>query len=109
MLKLVKKRHRYKIILILASHLKVRNLIHVLKSKKVNFEHKHDLSYHGKCTANNCNNDYVGETVRRISERITDQNGRDVNCSLLKYHMVKEHPCLQNKDFVILYTLVILL
>ena len=75
----------------------------------VNFEHKHDLAYHGKCPANKCNDDYVGETVRRISERITDHYGRDVNSYLSKYHMVKEHPRLQNKDFVVLYTLVILL
>ena len=26
----------------------------------VNFEHQHDLVYHGKCPANNCKDDYVG-------------------------------------------------
>ena len=31
-----------------------------------------------------------------------DHNGRDVNYHLLKYHMEKEHQCLQNKDFVFL-------
>ena len=63
----------------------------------VNIEHKHDIVCHGKCPANNSNNDYVGETGRRISERIMDHNGRDV-----KHHMKKEHKCLQNKDFAIL-------
>ena len=43
----------------------------------VNFEHKHDLDYHGKCPANNCKDDYIGETGRRISERIMDHNGKD--------------------------------
>ena len=40
---------------------KVRNLIHLLKSKTVNFENKHNLVYHGKCPANNFNSDYIGE------------------------------------------------
>ena len=68
----------------------------------VNFEHKHDFVYHGKCPSNNCNDDYVGETGRRISEWIMDHNGRDINSHLLKHHMEKEHRCLQTKDSVIL-------
>ena len=35
----------------------------------VNFEHKNELIYHGKCSANNCKDDYIGETSRSISER----------------------------------------
>ena len=42
----------------------------------VNFEHRHNLAYHGKCPASNCNNDYVGETDPRISERIMNHNDR---------------------------------
>ena len=42
----------------------------------VNFEHKHNLVYYGKCQANNCNDDYVGKRGRNISERIMDHNGR---------------------------------
>ena len=68
----------------------------------VNFEHKNDLAYHEKCSTNNCKDDYVGETKRRISERIRAYNGRDVNSHLLKHYMEEEHECLQNKDFVIL-------
>ena len=47
--------------------------------------------------ANNCNDDYVGETGRCISERIIDHNGRDVNSHLLKHHMEEEYQCLENK------------
>ena len=47
--------------------------------------------------ANNCNDDYVGETGRCISERIIDDNGRDVNSHLLKHHMEEEYQCLENK------------
>ena len=41
----------------------VRNLIHVLKSKtQLILNNKQDLVHHGKCPANNGNNDYVGKT-----------------------------------------------
>ena len=62
----------------------------------VNFEQKHDLVYHGKCLANNCGYDYIGETGPRISE------SRDTNSHLLKHYIEKGHQCLQNKDFVII-------
>ena len=31
------------------------------------FEHKHNVIYHGKCPAENCVDDYNGETARRIN------------------------------------------
>ena len=40
---------------------------------------KHDLVYHAKCAEENCNDDYVGETARRISEKLLDHSGRDEN------------------------------
>ena len=54
------------------------------------------------CPANDCIDDYVGEAGRRITERIMDHNGRNVNFNSLKHHLEKEHQCLQNKNFVIL-------
>ena len=68
----------------------------------LNFEHKHDLVYHEKCLANNCDDDYIGETGPHISERIMGQNGRVTNSHLLKHYIQKEHQCLQIKDFVII-------
>ena len=34
------------------------------------FEHKRDVIYPGNCPAENCVDDYIGETARRINERI---------------------------------------
>ena len=65
----------------------------------VNFEHKHDLVYHGKCPDNNCNDVYVGETGRRILERILDHNGRDVKSHLLK-QLIKKASVSLKIDFV---------
>ena len=53
----------------------------------VNFEQKHDSDYHRKCPANTYNDDYVGETCRRILERIMDRSGSDANCNLLKHRV----------------------
>ena len=44
---------------------------------KIEFQHKHDLLYHAECPEENCNDDYVGEVERCISERVIDHSGRD--------------------------------
>ena len=52
---------------------------------KTKFPHKHDLVYHAKCAEESCNYDYVGETARRISERVLDHSGRNKNSHILKH------------------------
>ena len=75
---------------------KSKKLSSCLKIKgTVNFEHKHDLVYHGRCSADDCKGDYVGETSRRISERIMDHDNRDLNSHLLKHYLEKEYRCLR--------------
>ena len=41
---------------------------------KINFEHNHYLIYHTKCPEPTCIDDSVGESARRITERIKDHN-----------------------------------
>ena len=65
---------------------------------KTKFPHKHDLVYHAK----SCNDDYVGETVRRISERVLDHHGRDKKYHILKQQFEKEHPCPQYENFKVI-------
>ena len=48
------------------------------------FLHKQDLVYHTDCPVENCNDDYVGETARRISERVINHGGRDKKLSYFK-------------------------
>ena len=43
------------------------------------FEHKHDIIYHGKCPVENCVDDYIGETARRVNERIVDHTLETLN------------------------------
>ena len=43
------------------------------------FKHKNDIIYHGKSPVEECPDNYIGETKRRMSERISDHNGRDIS------------------------------
>ena len=43
---------------------------------KTKDQHKHDLAYYSKCPEPTCNEDYLGETGRRIIERSTDHCGK---------------------------------
>ena len=55
------------------------------------FEHKHDLIYHRKCPTENCVDEHIGETARRVKGRIVDHTGRDTNSHLLKYSVECGH------------------
>ena len=66
--------------------------------------HKHDVIYHGKCPAENCVDDYIGETARRVNKRIVDHAGRDINSHLLKHSIDSEHKPLEAVDYKIIAT-----
>ena len=46
------------------------------------FSHNHDMIYHGNCPENGCHDNFVGEAARRISERVLDHTGKDINSHL---------------------------
>ena len=68
------------------------------------FEHKHDVIYHGKCPAENCVDDYIGETARRVNERIVDHTGRDIDSHLLKHSIESGYKPLEAVDYKIIGT-----
>ena len=57
--------------------------------QKIDFEQNHDLIYHTKCPELTCIDDYVGESARRIIERIKDLSGRDYTSHDLKHGIEK--------------------
>ena len=69
---------------------------------KAPFEEQHDLLYRAVCATDNCTEDYVGETVRRIVERAKDHNGRDQHTYLVKHAIENNHLPVVNGDFTIL-------
>ena len=66
------------------------------------FEHRNDVVYCCKCPENNCDDFYIGETDRRISERIIDHNKRDKNSHPLQHAQNKKHAYVWVNDFTIL-------
>ena len=56
------------------------------------FKDNHHIIYQGRCLEIGCNDHYLGETGRRISERILDHDGRDPNLHLFKHSVKSAHP-----------------
>ena len=69
---------------------------------KTDFQHKHNVVYYGKCPDEGCKDNYVGETKRRIVERIKDHNSKDNSSHLLKHARENGHTHVWKKDFKIL-------
>ena len=68
------------------------------------FEDKHDVIYYRKCPAENCVDDYIGETARRANERIVDHTGRDTYSHLLKHGIDSGQKPLEAVDYNIIGT-----
>ena len=66
------------------------------------FEHKNDIIYHGNCPVEECPDNYIGETKRRMSERISDHNGRDISSYLLKQAIESGHRHIKGENFKII-------
>ena len=62
----------------------------------VTIENKKQLK---KCPNEGCKDDYVGETKRRIVERIKDHNSKDNSSHLLKHAHENGHTHVWEKDF----------
>ena len=55
------------------------------------FEHQHDVVYYADCPNEKCRENYIGESGRRISERIKDHNGRDLKSHILRHSVESGH------------------
>ena len=69
---------------------------------KTDFQHKNNVVYHSKCPSEGCRENYIGETNRRIAERIKDHNNSGKNSHLLKHARQKRHTHVWENDFKIL-------
>ena len=65
------------------------------------FEHRHSIVYFSRCPNVTCNETYVGETYRRIKERIIDHNKRDKCSHLLKHARESQHTHVWKDSFKI--------
>ena len=69
---------------------------------KIEFEHKNNVVYYCQCPNDNCNENYIGETSRRIIERIKDHNNRDKKSHILTHSIEKKHAHVWKDDFKII-------
>ena len=65
-------------------------------------EHRHGLVYKVTCGHDGCGEFYIGETGRRLQERIRDHNARDKSSSLCKHALETGHPPVNIEQFLVL-------
>ena len=53
--------------------------------------HKNDLVYNVKCPDQSCNQDYLGETSRRIIKRTAEHSSKDKHSHLFKHACNENH------------------
>ena len=52
---------------------------------------EHEIMYYGKCPEQSGPHDYVGESGRRMFERVKDHNGRDTSPHSFKHCVAADH------------------
>ena len=55
------------------------------------FEEQHDIVYHSFCSTENCNKNYIGESARRLNERINYHNCWDCKSHFFKHSVEIGH------------------
>ena len=71
---------------------------------KTSEEHEHDLTYSIVCPDPNCNEEYNGETGRRLIERVHEHSGKGVSFHVFKHLIETDHPTVTTDDFRVLKT-----
>ena len=71
-----------------------------MKDKTV-FNHEHDIVYYAKCPEKSCPHDYVGESGRRVLERVKDHNGRNTSSRIFKHCAADDHQFVSCDDLKI--------
>ena len=66
------------------------------------FEEQHDIVYQSFCSAENGNENYIGESARWLDERMRDHNGRNRNSHLFKHSVESRHDPVLKNDFRII-------
>ena len=61
-----------------------------VKDKTV-FNHEHDIVYYAKCPEESCSYVHVGQSGRRVLERVKDHNGRHTSSYIFKHSVAVDH------------------
>ena len=75
---------------------------HVNIKDDTNKQHKHDFVYSSRCRSTDCNDSYIGEAARRLSERVIDHSGRDTKSYIVRHCLNSIHGTLNIENFKVL-------
>ena len=67
-----------------------------------NKQHKHDLVYFSRCPSTDCTDSYIGETARRVSERVMDHAGRGTKSHIVRHGLTSNNETVNIENFKIL-------
>ena len=67
-----------------------------------NKQHKLNLVYFSRYPSTVCTDSYIGETARRLSERVMDHAGRDIKPRIVRHRLNSNHETVNIKNFKIL-------
>ena len=67
---------------------------------KTKDEHKHDPVYYGKCPE--CDENYVGESGRRLQDRFDEHSGKDRKSNILRHSYQENYKSVSWNNFQIL-------
>ena len=70
-----------------------------IKAKSKFDHHHHD---HAKCLSKLCDEDYIGESGRRITKQVKDHNRRDCKSHILKHSLESGHEHVASFGFSII-------
>ena len=62
----------------------------------------HNIIHQGRCPESGCNDHYLGETGRMISERVLDHARRDPNSHLFKHSVESGRQVLDKSNYKII-------
>ena len=69
---------------------------------KTKMKHNHGIAYYNECPEEQCNENLIGKTGRRISERIIDHAGRESKSYFYKHFIESGHRSPDINDFKII-------
>ena len=69
---------------------------------KTKLEHMHNIVYYVPCPNKKCDDDYTGETKRRIENRTDEHSKKDKNSHVLQHSIATKHNRVSLKNFKIL-------
>ena len=61
-----------------------------------------DLVYFSRCPSTNCTDSYIGETARRLIERVMDHAGRDAKSHIVRHCLNSNYETVNIENFKIL-------